>query len=104
MEVLEKFDLATIATAKDVAIVREVAEVASRRGAHWIATCESSVYSKTNELLVKLPSADTDDIFIFTLFKLQNKVITFLIMFRNFYYDLVELNSSPLFFLKSYSI
>ncbi|GFS05393.1 phosphotransferase [Elysia marginata] len=37
MEVLKKFDLATIATAQDVAIVREVVEVASRRGGHWIA-------------------------------------------------------------------
>ncbi|RUS81795.1 hypothetical protein EGW08_010432 [Elysia chlorotica] len=38
MEVLEKFDLATTATAKDIAIVREVVEVSSRRGAFWIAT------------------------------------------------------------------
>ncbi|GFN85707.1 phosphotransferase [Plakobranchus ocellatus] len=37
MEVLNKFDLDTVATAEDIAVVREVAEVGSRRGAHWIA-------------------------------------------------------------------
>lgn len=37
MEVLRKFNLASTATAQDIAIVREVVEVASRRGAYWIA-------------------------------------------------------------------